>query len=88
MEQKLSDKTIVFAMKPLGIALLMAGRSDFPIETTIPVDSRIRSFTERIGVSAENDGTVRAFWKGELAWILKNSRVAKYTTLNSEDLLD
>jgi len=72
MQQKPSDKTIAFAMKTLGLALLMAGRSDLPIETTIPVDSRIRSFTQRLSISAENDETVKAFWKDVLERLREN----------------
>lgn len=53
MRQKPSAKTIAFAMETLGIVLLMTGISDFSIGAIIPVDSRIRSFTRRIGISAK-----------------------------------
>ncbi|MGB9622319.1 MAG: N-glycosylase/DNA lyase [Candidatus Bathyarchaeia archaeon] len=76
MRQKPSDKTIVFAMKTLGIALLIAGRRDFAIETSIPVDSRVRSFTKRIGVPAESDEEVRAFWKEVLERLRKNLSIS------------
>lgn len=66
MKQKPSAKTIAFAMKSLGIVLLMTGRSGFSSEISIPVDSRIRSFTRRIGVPAEDDEAVRVFWKKTL----------------------
>lgn len=72
MGQKTSAKTIAFAMKSLGVVLLMTGRSDFSFEAQIPVDSRIRSFTRRIGISAEDDKAVRVFWKETLERLREN----------------
>ena len=37
MEQNPHDKTIAFAMKALGIALLMVGRRDFSFESILPL---------------------------------------------------
>ena len=63
MKQSRNAKTIAFAMKCLGIALLMAGVSDFDFEKIpIPVDYRVKTFTERIGVRVESDDDVRTFW--------------------------
>jgi DNA-(apurinic or apyrimidinic site) lyase len=51
MGQSRDAKTITFAMKCLGIALLMAGRTDFGFEDIpIPVDYRVGEFTRRLGV--------------------------------------
>jgi len=63
MGQERSAKTIVFAMKCLGISLLMAGNSNFRFEKIpIPVDYRVSEFTKRLGVGMENDEDVRRFW--------------------------
>ncbi|AGK61357.1 Uncharacterized protein conserved in archaea [Archaeoglobus sulfaticallidus PM70-1] len=63
MRQERSVKTIVFAMKCLGIALLMAGESNFCFERIpIPVDYRVREFTKRTGVVVRDDEDVRTFW--------------------------
>jgi len=62
MNQGPEAKTISFAMKCLGIALLIAGVSSFEFEKIpIPVDSRVRAFTERLGFSGD-DSSVREFW--------------------------
>jgi DNA-(apurinic or apyrimidinic site) lyase len=63
MRQERSAKTIVFAMKCLGIALLMAGESNFSFERIpVPVDYRVREFTRRLGVAVRDDEDVRVFW--------------------------
>jgi len=63
MNQSRDAKTIVFAMKCLGIALLMAGESDFRFERIpIPVDYRVREFTRRLGIEVRDDKDVRVFW--------------------------
>jgi len=62
MRQSKEAKTIVFAMKCLGISLLMAGNSSFSFEEIpIPVDFRIRNFSRRIGVYG--DENIRGFWR-------------------------
>ncbi len=67
MNQDRKAKTIAFAMKCLGIALLMAGVADFDFEEIpIPVDFRVREFTRKIGVKVSNDEDVRSFWRGVL----------------------
>lgn len=67
MGQERNAKTIVFAMKCLGIALLMVGVSNFRFEKIpIPVDYRVREFTKRLGIAAMDDEDVRAFWNGVL----------------------
>ena len=63
MKQSREAKTITFAMKCLGIALLMSGENDFSFEDIpIPVDYRVREFTKRLGVKFQNDEDVRRFW--------------------------
>lgn len=62
MGQNLFDKTIVFAMKCLGICLIMAGKWRFDCKNiSIPVDYRIISFSNRIGIGEEHD-IIRASW--------------------------
>ncbi len=76
MNQKMDAKTIVFAMKCLGMSLLMAGESNFSFEKIpIPVDYRVREFTRRLGVSVENDNDVRAFWSRVLEGIRKRVNI-------------
>jgi len=72
MGQDRSKKTIVFAMKCLGVALLMAGESNFNFEKIpIPVDSRVKKFTERLGVVVGSDEDVRRFWSKVLEELRK-----------------
>lgn len=73
MRQNKDAKTIVFAMKCLGIALIMAGESNFRFEQIpIPVDYRVRIFTKRLGVNAETDDEVRRFWNNVLEMLRKD----------------
>jgi len=70
MNQDKNQKTIVFAMKTLGILLLMAKEkqnvklSDFP-KIEIPVDSRITKFTEKLSGTDHPSGVhkeIQDFW--------------------------
>jgi len=73
MRQSREAKTIVFAMKCLGIALIMAGESNFRFEQIpIPVDYRVRIFTKRLGVNVETDDEVRRFWNNVLEVLRKD----------------
>lgn len=73
MGQERSAKTITFAMKCLGIALLMAGESSFSFERIpIPVDYRVREFTSRLGIDVRDDEGVRRFW-GQVLKEIKRS---------------
>ena len=72
MNQDRKAKTIAFAMKCLGIALLMAGVVDFDFEDIpIPVDFRVREFTRKIGVKVSNDEDIRSFWRSVLGDLKK-----------------
>ncbi|MBN1165506.1 MAG: N-glycosylase/DNA lyase [Methanospirillaceae archaeon] len=63
MKQKEDKKTVVFAMKCLGIALLMEHKMNFSFEAIpIPVDSRIRKITAALGGPDEPDRAVQQFW--------------------------
>ncbi|AXI25239.1 hypothetical protein CFE53_03400 [Methanofervidicoccus sp. A16] len=73
MRQDINAKTITFAMKCLGISLLMVGETDFSFEEIpIPVDYRVREFTERLGVAVWNDDDIRYFWTSVLEELRKN----------------
>jgi len=70
MGQGPEKKTIVFAMKCLGLALLMAGEYGFSSEAlAIPVDLRVRRLTEALGAPTASDDAVRAYWDSVLAGI-------------------
>lgn len=72
MRQRPNKKTIVFAMKCLGIALLMASEANFDFSPIpIPVDSRVKSWTPSMG-----EEEIRDFWARALDEIRKKeSRV-------------
>lgn len=77
MGQGQEKKTIVFAMKCLGLALLMAGEYGFSSEAlAIPVDLRVRRLTEALGAPTASDDAVRAYWDRVLAGVREvNPRV-------------
>lgn len=87
MGQKKTDKTIVFAMKALGIALILASRWDFDFaEIPIPVDSRIRRITE--GLTGNNnlrDQEIRYFWSTVLKEVQKS--VPSITMIHLDSLI-
>ncbi len=63
MKQDKDKKTIVFAMKCLGIALLMEHKVNFSFEAIpVPVDSRIRKITAALGGPGDPDRAVQQFW--------------------------
>ncbi len=64
MRQELEAKTIVFAMKCLGLSLLMAGVITFDFsQIPIPVDIRVTRFTQRLGLAADDSPEViRKIW--------------------------
>jgi len=72
MGQKRSAKTIVFAMKTLGLVLTLAGHTDFDFsEIPIPVDIRVKQLTVKIvGRDLKNE-EVRRFWDEVLREIRK-----------------
>ncbi len=73
MRQGRDAKTITFAMKCLGIALLMARKTDFSFESIpIPVDYRVREFTKRLGVKVRDDEDAREFWNDVLKELRKS----------------
>lgn len=69
MNQALHDKTICFAMKCLGISLMISGEYDFAFpEIPIPVDSRVTKFTKKLGAGIEeNTRKIQEFWQGILS---------------------
>jgi len=98
MRQSKNAKTIAFAMKCLGIVLIMAGESNFRFEKIpIPVDYRVRSFTERLGVNLKTDDEVRWFWNKVLELLRKeipinmihlDSLIWQIGTLSNEEIIE
>lgn len=67
MNQQPDKKTIAFAMKCLALALLMAGETKFDFGAIpIPVDSRIRNVSDRLGLPSGDDATERKRWREAL----------------------
>ena len=84
MKQNRDAKTIVFAMKCLGIALLMAGETNFSFESIpIPVDYRVREFTRRLGIAVNADEDVRRFWNKVLEGLRRNGQRINMIHLDS-----
>jgi len=69
MKQDLHKKTICFAMKCLGISLMMANEYDFDFHgIPIPVDLRITKFTNRLGIDiGEKTLPIQNFWNSILS---------------------
>lgn len=84
MKQTNEKKTIVFAMKCLGLALLMAGEYNFNFDPIpIPVDLRVRRLTEQLGFSARTDEEVRQFWRRVLSSLRENDPCVTMVHLDS-----
>ena len=76
MKQNRNAKTITFAMKCLGISLLMVGETNFNFEKIpIPVDYRVKKFTKRLGVIFEDDDDIRDFWNAVLEELRKEVEI-------------
>lgn len=74
MNQRMEKKTIVFAMKCLGLALIMAGEYGFPSQTlAIPVDLRVRRLTKALGGPTGSDDSIRAYWDAVLGGVRATS---------------
>jgi len=73
MGQKPQDKTISFAMKCLGLSLMMKGEYSFDFTMIpIPVDSRVVRFTERVGILSSSDAkAIRQLWSEILTSLRK-----------------
>lgn len=69
MCQKLHEKTICFAMKCLGISLMMNGEHSFDFDAIpIPVDSRVSKFTNSLGLDfGERIRPIQCYWGGVLS---------------------
>jgi len=100
MNQALHDKTICFAMKCLGVSLMISGEYDFTFQDIpIPVDSRITKFSKKLGIgTGENTRKIQEFWQGVLSLLRRSQpeinmihldsllwQIAHYDT---EELLD
>jgi DNA-(apurinic or apyrimidinic site) lyase len=67
MNQPATKKTIAFAMKCLALALLMVDEKSFDFSAVpVPVDSRIRSVSARLGLGSSDEETERNRWQAAL----------------------
>ena len=86
MGQKRDAKTIVFAMKCLGIALLMVGEYGFDFKPIpVPVDSRVASFTKKLDSKISTDEETRKYWTDVLIELNKNN--PKVTMIHLDSLI-
>jgi len=87
MGQKPQDKTISFAMKCLGLSLMMKEEYNFDFtKIPIPVDSRVVRFTERVGILSSQDAeAVRHIWS-DILTSLKNYH-PHFTTIHLDSLV-
>lgn len=63
MDSKPCQKTIAFAMKCLAESFIMYGIYDFEFDDVIPVDSRIKTFSQTIGLDNLKDQYIIDFFK-------------------------
>jgi DNA-(apurinic or apyrimidinic site) lyase len=86
MGQEPTTKTIAFAMKCLALALLMIDESGFDFGAIpVPVDSRIRSVSIRLGLTKTDDVRERERWHKVLK-LIRESR-PRVTMVHLDSLL-
>ena len=84
MNQEPTKKTIAFAMKCLALALLMVNESRFDFGAVpVPVDSRIRSVSARLGLTASDEATERERWHATLRRIRESNGAITMVQLDS-----
>jgi len=70
MNQQCNKKTIAYAMKCLALALYMVGETSFDYGAIpVPVDSRIRNVSERLGLPEASETTEHGRWRKALEQI-------------------
>ncbi len=73
MNQKPEKKTIAFAMKCLAYALIMVNETGFDFGAIpVPVDSRICTLSQRLGIVDNHGDAERARWQAALQKIRKS----------------
>lgn len=71
-----NQKTIVFAMKCLGMALMIYGKQDLEVYIPIPVDKRVRNFTQKILRDENlNDYEIQEFWNEVLKKVRERVKI-------------
>lgn len=87
MEQNPRAKTICFAMKCLGLTLLMVKEYQFDFSTIpVPVDLRVMRFTKRTGISASKSPKhIREIWSEVLS--LLRSSIPEITMIHLDSLI-
>jgi DNA-(apurinic or apyrimidinic site) lyase len=84
VEQPSEDKQILFAMKCLGLALLMAGEARFNFAPfPLPADSRLRKLTKRLKLAPDGQEAMRNLWQIVLTGIQKSHKQASMIHLDS-----
>jgi len=84
MQQKKEAKTIVFAVKCLGISLFMANNYDFDFSPIpIPVDLRVAKLTEKLLNKVLNDDEIMEFWNEILRKIQEKGKRINMIHLDS-----
>lgn len=84
MHQDHDDKTIAFAMKCLGISLLMANEYRFHFSgIPIPVDSRVEQFTRRLEPQSDTATKIRRHWDDVLSILRVNNPCVTMIHLDS-----
>ena len=86
MNQEPTKKTIAFAMKCLALALLMVSETRFDFGAIpVPLDSRIRSISARLGLTRTDDASERDRWHNTLERIRDSD--AEITMVHLDSLL-
>lgn len=86
MGQRPHEKTIALGAKFIALALLMVGNRSFDFEAIpVPVDSRVRKVSQRLGEEFCNDMSERQRWKSALNRI--RARNPDVTMLHLDNLL-
>jgi N-glycosylase/DNA lyase len=84
MNQEPTKKTIAFAMKCLALALLMVNEARFDFGAVpVPVDSRIRSASARLGLPANDEATERERWNKALGRLRESNGAITMVQLDS-----
>lgn len=74
MNQSSDMKTIVFAMKCLGLSILMTGIQTIPFQNIpIPVDFRIMELTSKMSPANKGYGSIQSMWTEILEIIRKQN---------------
>jgi DNA-(apurinic or apyrimidinic site) lyase len=84
LTQETEEKQILFAMKCLGLSLMIAGEEGFDFNPIpIPADSRLRKLTKRLKIPVDGQEAMRKWWREILTLLQKNHRQLSMIHLDS-----